>query len=176
MHRSHRWGHRFESCQDHKKQAMLLENKAKSPKSRCVAETLNSLPRNQGGVFLNLLGVAKVLRIRWPKAQLLRSRGRKFESLCAHTNCWQSSLHNASPFPQCFIDQLMDTRPKCQGALCQMIELLTCFYIPPNCWLKACAWLVKRVNEPKTSSAPWVQTPSGPPIQTTLCKFAKLFH
>jgi hypothetical protein len=57
--RSHRRGRRFESCQDHKKQAISLENKAKMPTSRRVAEILKRLPRNWGGDFLfTLLGVA----------------------------------------------------------------------------------------------------------------------
>ena len=38
--RSHRRGRRFEARQDHKKQAILLENKAKCPTSRHVAETV----------------------------------------------------------------------------------------------------------------------------------------
>lgn len=99
---------------------------------------------------------------------MVHSRGRKFEccAICAHTTCGQNSLQNGTPFPQCFIDQLMDTRPKCQVALCQMIALLTCFYITPSIAHQkstdTCAWLVKRINKPKTSSAPRVQTPSGP--------------
>ena len=65
--RSHRRGHRFESCQDHKTQAILLENKAVMPKITVCCQSPNVPPPNRGGSFcLYLLGVANTMdRTQW---------------------------------------------------------------------------------------------------------------
>jgi hypothetical protein len=77
----------FEPCQDHKNRQFCLKISQKCPTSWRVAEGLNSLPWNQGGVFCwNLLGVAKVLQSRQEDATV-HSRGQEFDFLatCTHT-------------------------------------------------------------------------------------------
>ena len=46
--RSHRRGHRFESCQDHKKQEILLENNAKTPKITACCRNRKDPPLKLG--------------------------------------------------------------------------------------------------------------------------------
>src|SRR6266496_631653 len=59
-----------------------------------------SPPSKSGRRFLclNLSGVAKSVAIRRDRTQWFQSRGREFESLCAHTICRQNSLQNLNTF------------------------------------------------------------------------------
>jgi hypothetical protein len=112
------------------KQAILLENKAICSKSEHVADILNSLPRNRGDIFcLNLYGVAKSVAIKMDRTQWFAVEVRN-SSHYAPQHSGYKIAHKTHPFfLRYLIDQLMDTRPKCPGALCPMIAILTRVFI-----------------------------------------------
>jgi hypothetical protein len=94
---SHSRSRGFESLRAHKKQAILLQNKARMPKITACCRNLKSLPRNWEAFFLfKSVRCCKSVAIRRDRTQWFTVEVGS-SSLYAHTICKQNSLQNV-PF------------------------------------------------------------------------------
>lgn len=91
-----------------------------------------SLEIREAILFLNVFGVAKSVAIRtqWFAVEVGSL------SLFAPTLNISKIAYKTSPFLQCYIEQLMDSRLKCQVGLCQIFPSFPLASILPNCGLE----------------------------------------
>jgi hypothetical protein len=89
-----------------------LKKRRKCSISRHVAETLNCIPRNRGGVFcLDLLGVAKSISIRMDRTQWFAVEVGNSRHSAPQRSGYKIAYKTHPLFLRYLINQLMDTCP-----------------------------------------------------------------